>query len=1157
MKRNIFGLFLAAALLVTSMAAPVLASGIEMCLDQTKPEQTEPIQQEMIQQITEQDTNLQDVPELPDESEFLQERQSFEILPEIEHGQMVFTNNRTFCFEGEEVEFSIMPEEGYLLREVTAASAYGRIGLQSSGELCYRFVMPAGKVSICAVLLPEQNEPEDLTESGSAGAEDPMLEDPDATEEALLEDVPLALFNEENASLLQTGTPEGEELLKEIKEGEVIALAPLENMTMESAAMVMQTADEGMISMAAETSPFTVRLREYMNMDEVWVNDGTASHHLGTAYREITYTDDDGVTHTSPVYCLNASKNGPMVSSMTIREEAVKILSNSNLKKILYYGYGGPGDICSTYDPTCSHCDWSKKTNRYVLTHMALSKVYSNDVSGATAAECEHVGLNRWISKLTSLAFPNVKDLKFYGKDSNGDTVSTKDMVGNLTYYRVVPESLAWTGMKNGVQISGIYKLTSTLDKNGIKFSRGTSDSWVMGYWKDEEDYTARGRENPRILGKGKSATLYKGARVRYAFPRTITGNQKLSFTSIIKPVEYIVINSSVQLNQSNMQDLGAYYYEGQREQLSLSFRPAPSGTVVLKKIADHDPNLKIEGAGYQLKAAENIVSNGTTVLKKDEKMDEGVTDKNGEITFLYIPVGKYYLVETDAKEGTEAEKYLVDVTKHSVTAAKDISKTVTVQEIPDMRGRVSIRKVIEGTELNLKGAEFTLYSWSKSSNKYTNGVKLSYDASVKRYVSEVFSYTSDNQGKFLVEETQNPNGFTGAFRKEFVLTKLAQEELFEWKAENTTSPRRVEITKVDSVTREILKDAEFTIFEWDDTSQAYQTIGEPLTFQKETGRYYSNVLEITDRNAGRYKVEETRIPEGYTGKFEKEINLYDGDAVVQFTAENTPVIPKTGRIKIKKTDSIKGEVLTDAEFTVYQFNTATGKYENTLGTLAKLFFDEKSQMYLSKELAITSSNTGKFKVLETKAPAGYHGSWEKEFILTEEDPEPPPFEVTNDPDRPPLTEITVIKKIKESEILWAHGNPVFFFVAEGKDENGISRRYENYIRFSPGGYTVDADGYAALQITFRNVPAGEYQVYEKQVLYYYLENAVANTQNVSIVKGKAPGYGMQPRETAYGDVRLTASENKAVITFVNKKGRYDHYIHNDVVKNRVPVVFS
>ncbi len=1007
-------------------------------------------------------------------------------------------------------------------------------------------------------------EPEDFADTEDPGepvkseeTEGPNNQDfENWEEEDLYENFDFTWFDEETADLIHADTPETEELVEEIKSGEVLALAPIENVTMERAAMVGTTPENEAISLAAGTSSFTLRIGAYNNMDEVWVNNGASLDHFGTVYREIVYTDDEGTTRKAPVYCMNASKSGPL-SPQEVKDEAIKVLSDASLKKILYFGYGGPGDVSDSYDPTCSHCDWSKKENRYVLTHYALSKLYSNDVAGATAAECEHIGLNRWISKLTSLAVPNVMDLRFYGKDTNGDTVSAKDMSGNLTYYKAVPESLSWTGMKKGVQISGIYRLTSSLEKNGIRFTKGTSDSWMMGYWTSGEDYTARGMGNPRILGEGKSVTLYKGARIRFAFPYNVTGNQKMTYTSILKPVEYIAISTSVLLNQSGMQDLGTYYHEGKRETLSLTFRPSPFGTVILKKTADQDPNIKIQGAGYQLKAGEDIISNGTVVLKKGEKMAGGYTDQQGGITFSDIPAGKYYLVEVGAKEGSEAEKYLVDTMKHPVTVIKNTSSTVAVSEIPDIQGRVSIRKKIKNTELNLEGAEFTLYSYSKSSGKYTNGVKLTYDTSSRRYISENFCYMPDNQGRFLVEETKNPEGFTGTFREEFSLTKPGLEELFEFTAENTTAPMRVEITKVDSVTREILEDAEFSIYEWDAVKQAYKNIGEPLAFQKEVRKYQSRELKITDSNQGRFRVEETRPPEGYTGKFVQEINLYDGNRKLQFTAENTPIPQKKGSIQIRKTDSVKGAILSDAEFTISQYNTFSGKYENTLGAASKLAYDEKSQLYISGDLTVNKSNGGKFKVTETKAPQGYIGGWEREFILTEDNLHPEPFEAVNEPDRPPLTEITVTKKIKEREILWDHGNPVFSFTAEGIDDSGISRKYENFVCFSPGGYTVDEDGYGVLKITFRNVPAGQYTIYEKPVLYYYLTDAIANTSNVSIIKGDSPAYGKTPKSIAYGKLRLTKDEKKAAITFVNTKGRYDRYIHNDVVKNRVPVSFE
>lgn len=1144
MKKRFLSFLLAAVLSISAPFSSAALSDTENTLEQRE---AEPLEGEMQEQIKE-------------ETELPLEETKFAVYTEAEHGSVSIIGNRKLFSEGDTVEFMVLPEEGYRIRQVTAVSEKGETELFSMDGASYILRMPACEVRINAVFEFMEQEPvanpnvEELNEN-SKGEEERIREESSVSRDGdSLENFDFTLFNEENAGLLHGETAQEEELVQEIEEGAVIAFAPVANLAPESSAMVMSV-EEGEISRAAGTGSFQMRQHEYCNMDEVWVNNGAALNHNGTIRRSIEYIDDEGVKHSSPLYCMNASKSGPL-TNQTVKEEAIKALSNSSIRKILYYGYGGPGDISDVYDPTCSHCDWSKHANRFVLTHFALSKVYSNDVAGATAAECEHVGLNRWINKLTSFALPNVTDLKFNGKKADGDMVSAKDMTGNLIFWRVVPDILKWTEFKDGLQLSNIYTLTASLNSNGIRISRTASDTWVLGYWTDLEDYHARGRNNPRVLKKGSSVTLQKGAKFRFAFPYNLSSNQKFTFTSVLKPVEYIAISSSVQMNQSNMQDLGTYYYEGTREKLSLTFLPSSYGTVVLDKVAEHDSTQKIEGAGYCLTAAENIVSNEVTVLKKGEKLMEAYTDQNGRITFSYVPAGSYDITEIQAKPGTEAEKYKIDVNTIPLTVSKNKVSNLTIKEIPDMKGSVSIRKVIEGTELELEGAEFTLYSWSKSSGRYTNGFSLTYNRGTKRYESPVLEYTADNQGKFQIKETQNPKGFTGTFMKEFTLTKLGQTELFEFTAANTILPKRVEITKVDSVTRESLPDAEFTLYEWNRIRQDYESVGQLLSYDAASERYFSKELTITELNTGKFKVTETKVPDGYTGIFEKELDLNDTDVDLQYIAENIPEAPAFGRIKIKKTDSVTGNILSDAEFTVYQYHTETGKYEDTLGEKAMMFYDQKSQMYLSEELPINKTNTGKFKVAETKNPKGYKGSWQKEFVLTEEHSEPEPFEVQNEPDRPSLGEITVIKKIREREILREHGNPVFCFVLEGNDRNHTQRKYENYISFQQDGYEVDADGYAVMQLTFRNVPEGEYQVYEKPVLYYYLEDAYANTSNVSIIKGVSASYGQNPKSVAYGNVRLSASENKASLTFINKKARYDHYIHNDVVKNRISIGF-
>ena len=141
-----------------------------------------------------------------------------------------------------------------------------------------------------------------------------------------------------------------------------------------------------------------------------------------------------------------------------------------------------------------------------------------------------------------------------------------------------------------------------------------------------------------------------------------------------------------------------------------------------------------------------------------------------------------------------------------------------------------------------------------------------------------------------------------------------------------------------------------------------------------------------------------------------------------------------------------------------------------------------------------------------------------KEIHLTE-DGQILELEAENEPVQLPTGQITIIKKILESEITWAHGNPTFSFVIEGTDIRGNKRKYEDSVVFMQDAYQVDGNDYALLEVTVSNIPLGTYQVYEKPVLRYYLKKAQANTSNVEIIKGREPAYGVVPVDIAYGTV--------------------------------------
>ena len=152
---------------------------------------------------------------------------------------------------------------------------------------------------------------------------------------------------------------------------------------------------------------------------------------------------------------------------------------------------------------------------------------------------------------------------------------------------------------------------------------------------------------------------------------------------------------------------------------------------------------------------------------------------------------------------------------------------------------------------------------------------------------------------------------------------------------------------------------------------------------------------------------------------------------------------------------------------------------------------------------------------------------------------------------------ITITKRISEADIVWAHGNPTFMFRAEGEDEKGNAHRYEEFVCFRKGGYSLTGGGFAEVSVTISHVPCGMYRVTELPVMDYYLTGAEAATKNMLITAVGEPGKGKDPALIAYGTGTLTREEPDAGIIFYDTKGNYSGYRHTDVVCNTLPLVLE
>ena len=81
----------------------------------------------------------------------------------------------------------------------------------------------------------------------------------------------------------------------------------------------------------------------------------------------------------------------------------------------------------------------------------------------------------------------------------------------------------------------------------------------------------------------------------------------------------------------------------------------------------------------------------------------------------------------------------------------------------------------------------------------------------------------------------------------------------------------------------------------------------------------------------------------------------------------------------LKKMDAETKEAISGAEFTVYRWKN------NTWSEFKKMNWVKKTGSYLLEGILDTDSENGKFRVVETKNPAGYAGSWEQEFSIDKE----------------------------------------------------------------------------------------------------------------------------------------------------------------------------
>ena len=422
------------------------------------------------------------------------------------------------------------------------------------------------------------------------------------------------------------------------------------------------------------------------------------------------------------------------------------------------------------------------------------------------------------------------------------------------------------------------------------------------------------------------------------------------------------------------------------------------------------------EGAVYGLYAREDINhpdGRSGVLYKKDEQVATLTTDKEGKASVSNLYLGKYYL-----KEITPPVGYLLDEEEHDVNCDYEGDQVETVK-----RNTVSKEDVIkqpfqlikaadnDKTDADLlKGAGFSAYLISSLTVKddgsydFTNAtpIVLTEDGKTEMFTDERGYACSIPipYGRYIVRETTTPHNFMPV--DDFIVTVT----------ENSSTPQvwrvllddefkaKLKIVKQDDETKQpvLLANTEFKVYDLDAKKYVEQVTTYPNTVVHKSYFTDENGYLILPESlkCGNYRIEEVSAPDGYTQntqyveiKVDKntayQMDSVSGDAIITVTYENHPVkgklvIHKSGEtLKSFKKDFVYEETsLKGAEFEIYaaediftpdhQVDEQGNRHViYAKDTLVKTVTTNKNGEAVIKDLPL-----GKYRVKETKAPAGF-----------------------------------------------------------------------------------------------------------------------------------------------------------------------------------------
>lgn len=343
-------------------------------------------------------------------------------------------------------------------------------------------------------------------------------------------------------------------------------------------------------------------------------------------------------------YCLESMKASPSTSDYVANE----FESNPELQKVLYYGYGGPGDITGEYMPSF---DWKIK---YIFTHLAAAYSYCgmDGFYGCTFEDIKASGVWGYIQHIYSLEAPPTAAITLSPKEAKAYESGKEQRTGEFTLKGDHRNYITLKMPENVTYHSGSTKQTGTVKINGNTTFYFSAPKTVTGTWNS-------GKLKGQMGTQWKTLVLSTGSDSQDIGYGAFFEEESASVEFTVKWLDLARVKVTKKDKNSKVNLSGAVfgiYSDSACKNLLVQMPatdsngtsevelPKTQDTVYLKEISVPEGyklntesfNVKLETGKTTSVAVTNEEQKGKITIRKKGEVLTGVTGEEGNLTFVY-----------------------------------------------------------------------------------------------------------------------------------------------------------------------------------------------------------------------------------------------------------------------------------------------------------------------------------------------------------------------------------------------------------------------------------------------------------------------------------------------------------------------------------------